>query len=441
MTIKECIDNVDNIKPNEYSIEDKVKWLSFIDQIIINDVLKTHEGYDGRYDDFAGYSEDKLSETLIVQSPYDRLYAAFLKMKIDGENGETARYNNSASLFNSYMMEYRKFYNKTHMPLDITDARCPRVKPNGKKIGLSEEEFENLKRELYYLLSDDFAKMVSQDKLYGIVTNYVNNNIEMLRGLDGKDGAKGDKGDKGDKGVKGDKGDPFTYDDFTSAQLDELVSKVYAPIAEDFAGIEADVAGLQTQLNEEAHFRGYLSTNAKIQALDGTPNDFAYSAESGTKWVYDADLGWLDTGTLVPDQLTPASNITPLVDGVASAGQSNEYARGDHRHPTDTTRASVEDLNKKADKPKKVVFNDMGTLELADNTIYESEGELLNPYFNYPEGDFMCSITFTLANMEDFDVTVTLPQSKYIGGAPTFAKGETWELNIKNGVVVGGLVE
>ncbi len=187
MTIKECIDNVDNIKPNEYSIEDKVKWLSFIDQIIINDVLKTHEGYDGRYDDFAGYSEDKLSETLIVQSPYDRLYAAFLKMKIDGENGETARYNNSASLFNSYMMEYRKFYNKTHMPLNITDARYPRVKPNGKKIGLSEEEFENLKRELYYLLSDDFAKMVSQDKLYEIVRSYVNNNIEMLKDVYSED--------------------------------------------------------------------------------------------------------------------------------------------------------------------------------------------------------------------------------------------------------------
>ena len=29
MTIKECIDLVDNVKPNQYSIEDKVAWLSF----------------------------------------------------------------------------------------------------------------------------------------------------------------------------------------------------------------------------------------------------------------------------------------------------------------------------------------------------------------------------------------------------------------------------
>ena len=109
--------------------------------------------------------------------------------------------------------------------------------------------------------------------------------------------------------------------------------------------IKVDVEGLQKQINEEAHFRGYLSTNAKIQSMEATPNDFAYSAESGTKWVYDAEEGWKDTGTPVPDQLTPASDATPLINGVASAGQSEEYARGDHRHPTDTTRVSVEEFN------------------------------------------------------------------------------------------------
>lgn len=103
---------------------------------------------------------------------------------------------------------------------------------------------------------------------------------------------------------------------------------------------------------------------------------------------------------------------------------------------------TAEAIENKADKPKKVIFNDMHTLKLADNTIYESVGALGQPHFEYPEGDFMCSLTFTLVNIEDIDVTVTLPgTSKYIGGVPTFAKGETWELNIKNGVVVGGLVE
>ena len=180
MTIKECIDIVDDLKPNQYSIKVKVMWLSFIDEIIINDVLKTHKGYDGRYDNFTGYSEDKLSVPLIVESPYDRLYTAYLKMKIDAENGETTRYNNSAGLFNSYMMEYRKFYNKTHMPLSEAEKRA--ITPvNKNTCGISEADLENLKREIYAKLYEDFLKMVSNDKLYDIVTNYVNNNIEMLK--------------------------------------------------------------------------------------------------------------------------------------------------------------------------------------------------------------------------------------------------------------------
>ena len=117
MNIKECIDLVDNVKPNQYSIEDKVRWLSFIDAKIIKDVLKTHEGYYGQYDNFAGYSPDDLGAKLIVDFPYDRLYEAYLKMKIDEENGETARYNNSAIMFNSYMTEFKKYHNKHHMPV------------------------------------------------------------------------------------------------------------------------------------------------------------------------------------------------------------------------------------------------------------------------------------------------------------------------------------
>lgn len=181
MTLKECIDIVDNLKPNQYTIKEKVMWLSFIEAIIINDVLKTHEGYDGRYDLFEGYSEEKLSVSLIVPSPYDRLYTAYLQMKIDGANGETARYNNSMTLYNAYMIEYRKHYNKTHMPLSPKD-RNRMVPPKKVTAGLSDAEYENLKRDLFYQLSEHFSSFVSDDKLYGIVTSYVNNNSEMLKG-------------------------------------------------------------------------------------------------------------------------------------------------------------------------------------------------------------------------------------------------------------------
>ena len=184
MTIKECIDIVDNLKPNQYTIKDKVSWLTFIEEIIINDVLKTHEGYDGRYDDFSGYSEEKLSVPLIVPSPYDRLYTEYLKMMIDKENGETTRYNNSAASFNTYMSEYRKHYNKTHMPLNSA-KRMYDMPPKMTSVGLSEAEYENIKRDVINALTEQLNIMVAPNVLYDIVNHYVQNNIEMLKGKDG----------------------------------------------------------------------------------------------------------------------------------------------------------------------------------------------------------------------------------------------------------------
>ena len=61
------------------------------------------------------------------------------------------------------------------------------------------------------------------------------------------------------------------------------------------------------------------------------------------------------------------SNISPYasdpaMDGTASAGSSDDYARGDHVHPTDTSRAAATDLAAKADKPKYTTL----TLAVAD---------------------------------------------------------------------------
>lgn len=224
MTIKDCIDIVDNIKPNQYTIKDKVMWLSFIEEIIINEVLKTHEGYDGRYDDFEGYSENKLSVRLIVPSPYDRLYTEYLKMMIDKENGEVARYNNSMTSYNSYMSEYRKHYNKTHMPISAISRKkiMPVLKGN---VGLSEAEYENLKKDMTYILTEYFSDSLSEAKITEVVNNFVLNNIAMLKGKDGRDGRDGKDGYTPRKGIDyfdGEKGKAFTYADFTPQQLEAL---------------------------------------------------------------------------------------------------------------------------------------------------------------------------------------------------------------------------
>ena len=54
-----------------------------------------------------------------------------------------------------------------------------------------------------------------------------------------------------------------------------------------------------------------------------------------------SDLGLADAS----DIPAPASSGTPAMDGTAARGTSSNYARADHVHPTDTSRAAAADVH------------------------------------------------------------------------------------------------
>lgn len=87
--------------------------------------------------------------------------------------------------------------------------------------------------------------------------------------------------------------------------------------------------------------------------------------------------------------------------------------------------------NKQA-KPSQVTSGT--TITLADNTEYRLT-DVTTLTLTYPTGNFECWLKLSFA--ASGSVTVTLPTgTKYIGNAPSFANGETWEMSIKDGVVI-----
>ena len=71
---------------------------------------------------------------------------------------------------------------------------------------------------------------------------------------------------------------------------------------------------------------------------------FPHPGEGGKIYVaLDTNIQYRWSGTQYIEiaKVIVPSTSAPLVDGAASAGSSEAYSRGDHRHPTDTTRASV----------------------------------------------------------------------------------------------------
>ncbi|KAA6373805.1 MAG: hypothetical protein EZS28_030668 [Streblomastix strix] len=126
------------------------------------------------------------------------------------------------------------------------------------------------------------------------------------------------------------------------AQINQLINQVnllqqsIGTTEQDITDIKNDIDTINQELSRQTHFRGYYLLNTDIQNLPNSANgDFAFSAESGTVWMFDAN--WYNSGDIVPDQVTPASDALPIVDGTAAAGISTEYSRGDHVHPLNIT--------------------------------------------------------------------------------------------------------
>ena len=120
----------------------------------------------------------------------------------------------------------------------------------------------------------------------------------------------------------------------------------------------------------------------------------------------------------VTDELALKANASALADYVTSA----TYNTG---------------METKQNVVSKVTLADNSTTALADNTEY-SGSNLTTVTFTYPQGDFECYMKLAFASSGT--ITVTFPTSQYIGSVPTFENDKTYEISIKNGVIVAGEV-
>lgn len=115
MTIIEAINYIDTVKPNNYSQNDKILWLSRLDGKVKEEIIDTHESE--MTVNFSGYDENTpIITELLVTYPYDELYPMWLEAQIDYANSEYTKYNNSMSMFNTAYSNYERYYNRTHMP-------------------------------------------------------------------------------------------------------------------------------------------------------------------------------------------------------------------------------------------------------------------------------------------------------------------------------------
>lgn len=116
MKINEAIKSLDSLKFNTYTQDDKVQWLSRLDNMVKQQIIDTHEGAESV--SFNGYTADTpLDTVLLVPAPYDEVYLRWMEAQIDYHNGEYDKYNNAIIMFNTAFEAYQKHYNSAHKPV------------------------------------------------------------------------------------------------------------------------------------------------------------------------------------------------------------------------------------------------------------------------------------------------------------------------------------
>ena len=112
MKIAEVIAFVDDIKPNAFSDETKLRWINECEAMIQTEVLLISPH------DIVTYKNTDTEFVLLIDIPYDKIYTAYLCAMVDFSNGEYAKYQNSMALYNSLMGDLRRFIAGRFRPAD-----------------------------------------------------------------------------------------------------------------------------------------------------------------------------------------------------------------------------------------------------------------------------------------------------------------------------------
>ena len=187
------------------------------------------------------------------------------------------------------------------------------------------------------------------------------------------------------------------------------------------------VGNALTTLEKKSH------THANKDILD------KLSVSNGKLQYNGSDVGLKgDKGADGKDGITPTIGTNGnWYLGTTDTGKPSRGEKGDKGDPgsdANVTKANVIAALGYTPEAVSAQVSTGSNIILADNTEYRL-ADVTTLTLTYPTGDFECWMRLSFA--ASGDITVTLPTgTKYIGTTPDFKNGETWEMSIKDGVVI-----
>lgn len=110
-SINKVLDRVNRARPNACDAAVKAEWLIELDNRLYAELQK-HIGVEPP----KAFPEDG-DKLMTVPEGYDNLYDLYLYAMLDLLERDTTSYQNNMAVYNQALDEWRKQYNRTHMPV------------------------------------------------------------------------------------------------------------------------------------------------------------------------------------------------------------------------------------------------------------------------------------------------------------------------------------
>lgn len=112
-TIKQIIDRVDELRPNQYSEVMKLAWLAELEGKIAADVMLM--GIEEIRSIEYSHPESLNTEPLVTY-PHQEVYMYWLMAQIDFANGEYNKYQNTMEMYNQYFGNFVRWFANQYEP-------------------------------------------------------------------------------------------------------------------------------------------------------------------------------------------------------------------------------------------------------------------------------------------------------------------------------------
>lgn len=289
-TIRKIIERVDENKPNSFSTETKVLWLAQLDGKITADVflMDVAEVRQFTYDPVTD-----LDTELLVRFPHDDIYYYWLCAKIDAENGEYDKYQNTMQLYNASYNNFANWFLGCYEPADGCGfrRRVPSYYITAYGLAVKRGFEGNLDQWLASLRGMSAYAVAQANGFEGTQAEWLASLVgpqgeRGIAGIVGPDGKNGKDGKDGQDGYTPQKG----VDYYTEAEQAALAEVVTAAVVGAVGLTQVDLSNFEN---------GSFTETVNGQVIDHSVTFDAYGRPAtvdGVRFVWDAATAATEEG-------------------------------------------------------------------------------------------------------------------------------------------------